>query len=81
MARAYSQDLRERVIASAEAGLPARHAAERFDVGIATAIVWVRRAREAARCLRAASRVVVQRPVSAQMSVRPPSTARSRPVM
>lgn len=46
MARAYSQDLRERVIASAEAGLPARHAAARFGVGIATAIVWVRRARE-----------------------------------
>jgi len=34
------------VIASAEAGLPARHAAARFGVGIATAIVWVRRARE-----------------------------------
>lgn len=46
IARAYSQDLRERVIASAEAGLPARHAAARFGVGIATAIVWVRRARE-----------------------------------
>lgn len=46
MARAYSQDLRERVIAAAEAGLPARHAAGRFGIGIATAIVWVRRARE-----------------------------------
>lgn len=46
MARAYSRDLRERVIAAAEAGLPARHAAVRFGVGIATAIVWVRRARE-----------------------------------
>lgn len=46
MARAYSQDLRERVIAAAEAGLPARHAADRFGIGIATAIVWVRRARE-----------------------------------
>ena len=45
MARAYSQDLRERVIAAAEAGLPARHAADRFGIGIATAIVWVRRAR------------------------------------
>lgn len=48
MARAYSQDLRERVTASAEAGTPARHAAARFGVGIATAIVWVRRARETA---------------------------------
>jgi transposase len=46
MARTYSQDLRERVIAATEAGLPARHAARRFGVGIATAIVWVRRARE-----------------------------------
>jgi len=46
MARAYSQDLRERVIASAEAGLTARHAAARFGAGIATAIVWVRRAGE-----------------------------------
>jgi transposase len=46
MARAYSQDLRERVIAATEAGLPARHAADRFGIGIATAIVWARRARE-----------------------------------
>ena len=43
MARAYSQDLRDRVI---EAGTSARAAAERFGIGIATAIVWVRRARE-----------------------------------
>jgi transposase len=28
------------------AGLPARHAADRFGIGIATAIVWARRARE-----------------------------------
>jgi len=46
MARAYSQDLRDRVIDAALAGMPARHAATRFGVGIATAIVWVRRARE-----------------------------------
>ena len=46
MARAYSQDLRDRVIDAALLGMPARHAAERFGVGIATAIVWVRRARE-----------------------------------
>ncbi len=46
MARAYSQDLRERVIGASEAGLPARHAAQRFGVGLATAIVWVHRARE-----------------------------------
>ena len=46
MARAYSQDLRDRVIDAALAGLPARQAAVRFGVGIATAIVWVRRARQ-----------------------------------
>lgn len=40
MARAYSQDLRERVIAATEAGLPARHATDRFGIGIVTAIVW-----------------------------------------
>ena len=46
MARAYSQDLRDRVIDAALAGWPARQAAVRFGVGIATAIVWVRRARQ-----------------------------------
>jgi transposase len=46
MARAYSQDLRDRVIDVALSGLPARQAAVRFGVGIATAIVWVRRTRE-----------------------------------
>ncbi len=46
MARAYSQDLRDRVIDAALAGTPARHAAARFGIGVATAIRWVRRARE-----------------------------------
>ena len=46
MARAYSQDLRDRVIDGAVSGLPIRQAAVRFGVGIATAILWVRRARE-----------------------------------
>ena len=46
MARAYSQDLRDRVI---DAGLPARQAAERFGIGVATAIIWVRRARAGER--------------------------------
>jgi transposase len=34
------------VLDAALAGLPARQAAVRFGVGIATAILWVRRARE-----------------------------------
>jgi len=46
MARAYSQDLRDRVIDAALAGLSARGAAERFGIGEATAILWVRRARQ-----------------------------------
>ncbi len=45
MARAYSQDLRDRVIDAALAGLPTRRAAVQFRVGISTAIVWVGRAR------------------------------------
>lgn len=49
MARAYSQDLRDRVI---DAGMSARQAAERFGVGVATAIVWTRRAREGERSAR-----------------------------
>jgi transposase len=47
MARAYSQDLRDRVIDAALSGASARQAAARFGIGEATAIVWVRRAREA----------------------------------
>jgi transposase len=47
MSRAYSQDLRDRVIdAALKQRLSARAAAERFGIGVATAIVWVRRARE-----------------------------------
>ena len=49
MARAYGQDLRDRVI---DAGMPARQAAVRFGVGVATAIVWARRAREGERSAR-----------------------------
>ena len=49
IARAYSQDLRYRVI---EAGTSARAAADRFGIGVATAIVWVRRAREGERSAR-----------------------------
>jgi len=44
MARAYSQDLRDRAIHAALAGTPARQVAARFGIGGATAIVWVRRA-------------------------------------
>jgi transposase len=43
MSGACSADLRGRVIDAVEAGASARGAAVRFGVGVATAIVWVRR--------------------------------------
>ena len=47
MARPYSMDLRERVVQAVERdGLSRRQAAERFGIGIKTAIDWVRRFRE-----------------------------------
>ena len=46
MARAYSQDLRDRVLSATAEGSSARGAAERFGIAIKTAIEWVRRARE-----------------------------------
>jgi transposase len=46
MARPYSLDLRERVVASVEkAGMSRRRAAAQFGVGISTVITWVRRFR------------------------------------
>ncbi len=43
MARPYSVDLRERVVAAVvEGGLSRRQAAAQFDVGISTVIRWVR---------------------------------------
>lgn len=47
MAKPYSIDLRERVVAAVEeGGQSRREAAEHFGVGISTAIAWVRRYRE-----------------------------------
>ena len=47
MARAYSIDLRERVVRAVdEEGLSRNKAARRFGIGIKTAIDWVRRHRE-----------------------------------
>jgi putative transposase len=43
MARPYSMDLRERVVRAVEReGLSRREAADRFGIGIKTAIDWVR---------------------------------------
>lgn len=46
MTRAYSLDLRERVIGHVRSGGTARGAAGHFGIGIATAIRWVREWRE-----------------------------------
>lgn len=43
MSSAYSQDLRDRVLAASAEGSSARQAAARFGIGVSTAIVWVRR--------------------------------------
>ena len=46
MAKALSVDLRRRVVAAVEAGSSRRGAADRFGVGISSAIRWVAQARE-----------------------------------
>lgn len=46
MAKPYSEDLRERVVAAVEGGLSRRQAAALFDLGISTVVHWVRRFRE-----------------------------------
>lgn len=43
MARAYSQDLRERVIEAGLMGPSVRQTAKRFGVAASTAIGWVKR--------------------------------------
>ncbi len=50
MARAYSQDLRERVIEAAASGPSLRQAAARFSVGVSTVIGWVGRLRDSGEC-------------------------------
>jgi transposase len=42
MARAYSLDLRQRVVDAIEGGLSTREAARQFSIGIATAGAWYR---------------------------------------
>ena len=46
MAKPYSQDLRDRVVAAVESGKSRREVARTFKVGISTVIEWVRRFRE-----------------------------------
>ena len=46
MPKAYSCDLRERVIEAVETGASRREAAERFEVSVASAVKWLQRWRK-----------------------------------
>jgi transposase len=50
MPKAYSWDMRKRVIAEVENGASRREAAEEFEVSASTAIIWVKCFRETGRC-------------------------------
>ena len=50
MPRAYSADMRARVIARVESGASRREAAEHYDVSASTAVTWVKCFRESGRC-------------------------------
>jgi transposase len=50
MAKAYSADMRQRVIARVESGASRREAAEHYEVSPSTAVIWVKCFRESGRC-------------------------------
>lgn len=50
MPRAYSADMRSRVIARVEGGASRREAAEHYDVSASTAVIWVKCFHETGRC-------------------------------
>ena len=50
MPRAYSADMRERVIARVESGASRREAAEHYEVSASTAVIWVKCFQETGRC-------------------------------
>jgi transposase len=49
MAKAYSADMRERVIGRVESGASRREAAEHYEVSASTAVIWVKCFRETGR--------------------------------
>jgi transposase len=51
MPRAYSADMRTRVIARVESGASRREAAEHYEVSPSTAVIWVKCFRETGRCV------------------------------
>ena len=50
MPKAYSTDMRARVIARVESGASRREAAEHYEVSASTAVIWVKCFRESGRC-------------------------------
>lgn len=50
MARPYSEDIRERVVARVEGGASRREAAEHFDICPSSAIKWMQRVRDTGAC-------------------------------
>ncbi len=50
MPKAYSEDMRSRVIALVEGGESRREAAEHYEVSASTAVKWVKCFRETGRC-------------------------------
>ena len=50
MAKAYSADMRQRVIGRVESGGSRREAAEHYEVSPSTAVIWVKCFRETGRC-------------------------------
>ncbi len=50
MPRAYSSDMRARVIARVEGGASRREAAEHYDVSASTAVIWVKCFQKTGRC-------------------------------
>jgi transposase len=48
MAKAYSADMRQRVIGRVEIGAPRREAAEHYEVSPSTAVIWAAFARPSA---------------------------------
>jgi transposase len=50
MPRAYSADMRARVIGRVESGASRREAAEHYEVSASTAVIWVKCFREIGRC-------------------------------
>ena len=50
MPKAYSGDVRQRVIAQVEGGASRREVAEEFEISASTAIIWVKCFRATGRC-------------------------------